>query len=411
MTDEEKNQIGLIRYGLIADLVSGVYKGSLNEFFLSKAGDITFYDGTIKKVSADTIERWYYAYKKRGFEGIKPKSRNDCGRYRKLDDEVMSIISHYVENHPRLPATAIYDELIKNGYITQDEISVSTLSRYVSRIKNKSYIIDHAEVKRYEAEHINDIWCCDTTYSFKLTVGNEKKRMFIVGIIDDASRMIVGTDVFFNDNYVNFMSVLKQAVKKYGKPKKLNLDNGAPYKNKQLDLLAARVGISLFHNKPYYGAGKAKIERWFRTMKDHFMANYNLTSKTTLEDFKRDYFEYVNTYNNSTHSSLNGKTPIERFFNSGEEVLRIDDETLDKNFLIEIKRKASIDNVIQIDNIKFEVPQKYGNKDVTLRYSNDYKSCYVVEADGTLTPITLLDKIANSKMKRAKPVFNVEETK
>lgn len=49
MTDEEKNQIGLIRYGLIADLVSGVYKGSLNEFFLSKAGDITFYDGTIKK--------------------------------------------------------------------------------------------------------------------------------------------------------------------------------------------------------------------------------------------------------------------------------------------------------------------------------------------------------------------------
>lgn len=64
MTDEEKNQIGLIRYGLIADLVSGVYKGSLNDFFISKAGDITFYDGTIKPVSAQTIERWYYAYKK-----------------------------------------------------------------------------------------------------------------------------------------------------------------------------------------------------------------------------------------------------------------------------------------------------------------------------------------------------------
>lgn len=85
-------------------------------------------------------------------------------------------------------------------------------------------------MKRYEASHINDIWCCDTTYSFKLTVGKEKKRLFIVGIIDDASRMIVGCDVFFNDNYKNFMSVLKTAVSKYGKPKILNLDNGAPYK-------------------------------------------------------------------------------------------------------------------------------------------------------------------------------------
>lgn len=79
--------------------------------------------------------------------------------------------------------------------------------------------------------------------------------MYIIAIIDDASRLIVGIDVFFNDNYVNFMSVLKQAVKKYGKPQVLNLDNGAPYKNGQLDLLAARIGIGLFHNKPYYGQG------------------------------------------------------------------------------------------------------------------------------------------------------------
>ena len=45
--------------------------------------------------------------------------------------------------------------------------------------------------------------------------------------------MIVGCNVFFNDNYKNFMSVLKTAVSKYGKPKVLNLDNGAPYKNSQ----------------------------------------------------------------------------------------------------------------------------------------------------------------------------------
>lgn len=255
MNNEIKDEIALFRYGIIADAVSGAYTGSLKEFFKAKAGSYKFIDDTYRNVSAETIERWYYAYKKGKFEAIKPKGRNDCGRYRKLDDEALNVIKHYVENHPRLPATAIYEELIANGYITKDELSVSTVSRYITKIKSKSDVVNHAEIKRYEAEHINDIWCCDTTYSFKVNVGKDKKRMFIVGIIDDASRLIVGTDIFFNDNYVNFMSVLKQAVKKYGKPKKLNLDNGAPYKNKQLDLLAARVGISLFHNKPYYGQG------------------------------------------------------------------------------------------------------------------------------------------------------------
>ena len=53
--------------------------------------------------------------------------------------------------------------------------------------------------------------------------------MYIIAIIDDASRVIVGCDVFFEDNYVNFMSVLKSAVKKFGKPKLLNADNGEEY--------------------------------------------------------------------------------------------------------------------------------------------------------------------------------------
>ena len=32
--------------------------------------------------------------------------------------------------------------------------------------------------------------------------------------------MIVGIDIFFNDNFVNLMSVIRGAVIKYGKPKK-----------------------------------------------------------------------------------------------------------------------------------------------------------------------------------------------
>ncbi len=410
MTNEEKEKIALFRYGIISELVSGLADSTNKDAYFRTKASLNYVDSEGKpfNISEKTIERWYYRYQKYGFDALKPKGRNDLGRVRKLDSEVLNVIKYYVEEHPRMPATLIYDELIKNHYITVDEVSLSTVTRYVSRLKRQENIIEHSEMKRYEAEHINDIWCCDTTYSFKLTVNGEKKRMFIMAIIDDASRMIVGIDVFFNDNYVNFMSVLKQAVTKYGKPKILNLDNGAPYKNGQIELLSARIGTTLFHNKPYFGQGKAKIERWFRTMKEHFMASFHLTTKTTIDEFKYELLEYVVDYNNSIHSQLKGKTPIERFFDSSDEILRLDNELIEKSFLLEIERKATFDCVIQIDNIEFEVPQKYGNKKIKIRYSEDYKTCYVVTPEGELEKITLLDKVANSKMKRKQPIFNTE---
>ena len=412
MTDNEKNEVALFRYGIISDLVVGnIDTKSKKAFFRDASLKERYYRGKVILVSKGTIERWFYNYKKYGFDGLKPRDRNDSGRIRKIDGEIEGIINHYISEHPRMPASQIYNELVANHYITFDEISASTITRYVSRCKKDKGVITHSEMKRYEAEHINEIWCCDTTYSFKLTVNGEKKRLYIIAIIDDASRLIVGIDVFFNDNYVNFMSVLKSAVKKYGKPKVLNLDNGAPYKNNQINLLSARIGILAHHCAPYSGWQKGKIERWFRTMKDHFMASFHLTSKTTIEEFRDELLKYTNEYNNTIHSSLNKQSPLTRFFDSGEEIKRLSEDEIEKSFLLEIERKASIDCVIQIDNIEFEVPAKYSKKSIKIRYSSDYKTCYVVNSDSSLEKIELLDKIANSKIKRKQPIFNVEEEK
>lgn len=410
MTDNEKNEIALFRYGVISDLVIGNSDAkSKKAFFKDASRKERYYKGKQIVISKGTIERWFYNYQKYGFDGLKPRNRNDLGRIRKIDGEIEGIIDHYIKEHPRMPASQIYNELLANHYITYDEVSLSTITRYVMKQKKNKGVITHSEMKRYEAGHINEIWACDTTYSFKLTVKGEKKRLYIIAIIDDASRLIVGVDVFFNDNYVNFMSVLKSAVKKYGKPKILNLDNGAPYKNNQINLLSARIGISAHHCAPYSGWQKGKIERWFRTMKDHFMASFHLTTNTTIDEFRDELLKYTNEYNNTIHSSLNNISPLTRFFDSGEEIKRLSDDEIEKGFLLEIERKASIDCVIQIDNKEFEVPIKYSKKNIKIRYSSDYKTCYVVNSDSSLERIELLDKVANSMIKRKQPKFNTEE--
>ena len=133
--------------------------------------------------------------------------------------------------------------------------------------------------------------------------------------------------------------------------------------------------------------------------------------KSFYPDTKKELLEYVVAYNNQIHSSLKGISPITRFFDSGDEIIRIDKRKLNEAFLLEIERKTSPDCVIQIDNIEFEVPQIYSNKRIKLRYSSDYTKCYVVEAYGELTEIKLLDKVANGKIKRKQPIFNLEENK
>ncbi len=405
-----KEQIALFKYSVIAPLVSGTTEyNSKQDFFISVSKkSFRYIDGSSISISSSTAERWYYTYINHGFDALKTKSRCDNGKTRKIDSDLMKIINHYIDSHPRLPATSIREALIKNGYIVPSDVSLTTITRYVSAYKKGHDIFPKNEMKRYELEHINDVWCCDTSYSFKLLSDGGKKRTYIIAIIDDASRMIVGCDVFFNDTFTNFMSVLKQAISRYGKPKLLNVDNGAPYKNGQIDLLCARIGTSLHHCAPYEPTGKSKIERWFRTMKDHFMAIYHLTPQTSLETFKNDLLDYVNSYNNKVHSSLNGLTPSERFFNPNDHIIRLDPDFIDKSFLIEVVRKVSFDSVISLDSLLFEVPFKYANKHIKIRYSSDYKSVYVVNPDNSLTQINLLDKIANSKIKRAKPIFNTE---
>ncbi len=79
------------------------------------------------------------------------------------------------------------------------------------------------------------------------------------------------------------------------------------------------------------------------------------------------------------------------------------EDKIDQLFLLELERRVSIDCVVTIDHIEYEVDYRFAKQRVKLRYSPDMESIYVVEADGTLTPIRLLNKVQNADIKREKP--------
>lgn len=197
-------------------------------------------------------------------------------------------------------------------------------------------------MRRYERPHINGVWCGDSSAGpYLKTPDGKKRRVYVIALVNDASRMVVGIDVFFGDTFANLMSVLKSAVAKYGVPRMLNFDNGSAYKNRQMGLLAA-------------------------------------------------------------HSSLQGKSPQDRFFSEPEKIRCLQMQQIGESFLLELERRVSADSVIVIDGVEYEVDSRFAKQRITLRYSLDMKDIFVVERDGSLTPIRLLDKQENASVKREK---------
>lgn len=406
MEQQKKHDIALMKYSAIAPVISGLpaqYK-SFSEYFreVSERG-ILHPDGTLRHYAVSTISKWYELYSKDGFDSLQPRGRSDEGKPRKLDNALQEQILYLKEHYPRMGAAAIYKQLQHNGSIRRGELSESTVLRFIHRLSTEKKRTDNQDMRRYERPHINEVWCGDSSAGpYLKTPDGKKRRVYVIALIDDASRMVVGVDVFFNDTFVNLMSVLKSAAAKYGVPKVLNFDNGSAYKNRQMELLAARVGSTINYCRPYTPTAKAKIERWFRTMKDQWMASLDLKDFHSLDALHGSLSAFVRSYNLTPHSSLKGKSPQDRFFSEPERIRRLDMQRIEESFLLELERRVSADSVIVIDGVEYEVDYRFSKQRITLRYSPDMKDIFVLERDGSLTPIRLLNKQENASIKREK---------
>jgi len=408
MNNNIKEEIALLKYSAIIPLVNGFFEDgkSKQDFFRFAAShEYSMPDGSKKSFAPATIERWYYSYKKYGFNSLYPESRSDEGESRKLDDELKKTIAYYLCNFPRMSSTAIRQKMIKDGLISPSDVSESTVRRFARTVRENSGVTELKDIRRYEREHVNEVWCGDSSVSLYIKEGGVKKRVYVIALIDDASRMIVGIDAFFNDNFENLLSVMKSAVAKHGIPKVWNFDNGSNYRNKQIELLAARIGSCINYCKPYTPVAKAKIERWFRTMKDQWSASINFNDFHSLDEVRTSLFEYVCKYNLTPHSSLDGISPHDRFFNCNENINYLNPDEIDNLFLLKDTRTVSSDSVIRINNSDYEADCRFAKSKVIIRYLPDMSAVYIEEGDGNLVPVHLLNKHENAVTKRQEHIF------
>jgi len=199
------------------------------------------------------------------------------------------------------------------------------------------------------------------------------------------------------------MSVMKYAVICSGVPKLFSFDQGKPYKNKQMELLVSRISSSLNFTAPYSPTSKAKLERFFYTMKSRWMSGLKASDFKSLDELRASLFKYVDEYNKTPHSSLEGMSPEHRFFEDSSRIRRLDDEAIDRSFLLEEERRVTADSVVTLNKVLYEVHYRFANQRLTLRYAPDVSQVFIVDKfTNELTPIKLLKKQENAHVKREK---------
>jgi transposase InsO family protein len=391
-------EIALFRYGIISSVL---YEGEekQNEYFRKMAQKeyIVPHIG-IKKYSISTFKAWLYKYRKYGFDGLKPAKRKDSNSSRKIPSEFTEIIYKILAESCVEKYSQLYRRLIKEGIIGQCDFSLQTLIKF---LKNNNISLKEREItprKKFEAEHINDLWMCDFMYSNSIRDGKKLKRTYLFSIIDDHSRMIVGSTWSFYENLFEVEKVLKSAILTHGLPKKLYCDNARVFRSEAIHLPCAKLGIALIHSKPYDSPSRGKIERFFSTVQTMFLPTID-RGKITLPELNSAFDEWLkNEYHRRVHQGI-GETPLERFMKSMEKVTikRIPEEALDLVFYRTIKRKVKQDCTVSVNGKLYEAPAKYMGTEIELRYSSSSpEEIFIFEDEKPLYKLRVLNVHQNA---------------
>lgn len=403
MDPKIQTELALFKFSLIAPIINGTVEGPIKSYLENVCAKSYSIPGHgVKELSPNTIRRWLSEYRRFGLDGLKRKSRNDKGDSRRLNPDIAQSIKELKSIYPHKTATAIYTELLAGGFLGSPPISLSTVQRFLRKFD--CHCQPDIERKRFVFEFANDCWQTDVLIGPYLLIDGKKRCTYLIAFLDDASRLLVHGQFFFEENSASLQSVLKQAILKRGIPKRIFADNGKIFDSLHLRLICASLGIVLSHARPYSPASKGKIERMFRTVRMQFLNSLDLTEIDSLDTLNSRFAAYIeSSYNITVHSSLNGFAPMARYRRDTERFRFVSSkDLLEQIFLREVSRKVNLDSTIVLFKHVYEVPQRFIGQSVTVRFDSEDLSRVFLKSDDSsdLVPVFPVKSVDNSKMPR-----------
>ena len=166
--------------------------------------------------------------------------------------------------------------------------------------------------RRFEYTDPNGCWQIDGMEHY-LADGS---KVCILQILDDHSRLDVGSRAAVSENGADTWEALQQAFDDHGFPVKVLSDNGLAFSGKhrgwmvELERHLAGLGVTTIASSVYHPQTCGKNERVHQTLQKWLAARPPAEDLVSLQHLLD---EYRLVYNNRRHQSLDGHTPRQRY--------------------------------------------------------------------------------------------------
>jgi putative transposase len=220
MDEKMRQEIALHRWAVIAEAanprLTSSERGSVVRAIAARQH--AHPDGTVRRYSRGTIDRWLRAWRAGGAAALRPSPRSDTGKVRAMPELFGEAAALRLEL-PGRSAAQIASILYHRHGVRVAERTISGqlrragLHRAALKAAPKAY-------GRYEAERPNERWVTDVLVGpwvpYPKRDGSARARLFL--IVDDHSRLLVDGRFYDRENARICQELLRRAITRRGIP-------------------------------------------------------------------------------------------------------------------------------------------------------------------------------------------------
>lgn len=278
-----RSELPLWRFSLIAPLLHRAPGVSLTSMARQLAAEVkNGPDGEPVLVSTETLLRWLRRYQTGGLDALRNQTRSDRGRSRALDEKTVSRLLQLSDEHPDWTIKAIH------RYLQREWGKALPLKPVYRLLKGRKRETATEAFRKRPPGVPQVLWLADTMHGPEVYGPRRKKRKsYLIAILDDASRIITAAAFTLSDNVQALMPVLREGILSRGLPHRLLVDNGPNYRSRVLRTACAHLGVHLVHAAPYRATSKARLERFFLTVRLQMLPR--LPEQPTLEQVRIEW--------------------------------------------------------------------------------------------------------------------------
>ena len=383
MDNRQQEQIALHRWAVIAEAASGrltaAERGVLVRQIAARAH--THPDGSSRRYSRGTIDRWIRAWRSGGLEALRPSPRADTGAVRAHPELFAEAAALRLELPGRSAAQIASILYHRHGVAVAERTVRAQLRR--AGLHREALAAEPKAYGRYEAARPNERWISDVLVGpwvpWPRREGSARARLFL--IVDDHSRLLVDGRFYDRENARACQDLLRRAITRRGLPEVFYCDNGAPFSNAWLARTCAVLGIRLVHSQPYSPQGRGKQERLNRYIREAFLAeatHHGIESLSALNDLFAAWAAQV--ANRRAHAET-GQSPVERF-EAGGPLRQASPDLLREAFRWSVTRKVTRTATVPLEGNAYAVDPALTGRRVELRYDPENLTRIDVYLDG-----------------------------